>query len=643
MLGKTLGRYAILSELGSGGMATVYRARDTELGREVAIKMMHPHLAKRPEYAERFRREARAVAALRHPHIIEIHDFVSLEDAGSPVTFMVSELVEGPSLADFLEGHERILAEVSALLGAHIADALACAHGAGIIHRDVKPENVLIATGGRVVLTDFGIARVIEGDTMTATGALIGSPSYMSPEQAKGLRPVAASDIFSLGVLLYRLATGRLPFGGKDPLTVITAILKGEYRSPVQVAPGVGTRFDRIVRRCLEAEADERYPSAEELADDLMDFTAEGGLTDGDGELRRYFSAPEAYEASATPVLVATLLDRAERRMAEGSVAAALTLCDRAMTLEPGSSRAERLLAEVARRRQGQRWIWVGAGLVSLAVMAVVAFFALRASWGDASDSARGSAFPPATHLAQALGGSDAGVPLWGLDAALSARDGGEGARPTAPIEDGALADSSHRPPGPASPQERRRPPPARTPGEPSGPSRPAQVTDAGVTRAKEPFGPLRDAGAPRVRPMPAARDGGLQVMVLPFCEVRVGGRRVGQSPMPSPVSLPPGSHEVTCHHAPSGQVFRRQVRIEPGQVLPLRGSVLGETQITVRLTRGDRIRIHSVTYGQGRHALAPGRFRYQLLKGEGALQTGWITIPPGRCTLVDSPTPECR
>jgi hypothetical protein len=132
-------------------------------------------------------------------------------------------------------------------------------------------------------------------------------------------------------------------------------------------------------------------------------------------------------------------------------------------------------------------------------------------------------------------------------------------------------------------------------------------------------------------------------VKVLPFCDVKVDGRPVGRSPMSRSISLSPGPHRVTCRHGPSGKVFRQRVEIEPGRTLRLRGSVLGESRVTFRLKRGDRIRIGSVTYSGGTRRLVPGRFRFQLLKDEGAIQTGWISIPPGRCTLVDTPTPRCR
>ncbi|MDY0003849.1 MAG: protein kinase [Polyangia bacterium] len=631
MLGKILGKYEILAELGSGGMATVYRARDRDLGREVAIKLMHPHLAKRPEYAERFRREARAVAALRHPHIIEIHDFLTLESEGGegpPITFMVSELVEGPALSQTIEEHPRMFPEVAALCGARIAEALACAHGAGIIHRDVKPENILIARGGRPILTDFGIARVLEGETVTATGALIGSPSYMSPEQARGLRPVAASDIFSLGVVLYRAATGRLPFPGKDPLTVITAILKGDFRPAVQVAPLVGNRFDAILRRCLAPEASERFESASELAGALLDFAAEGGLTDADGELRRYFAAPEAFEASTAPRVVETLMDRAERKASSGALAAALGLCDRALCLAPENPRAAQMLSDLAKRSRGKRWLWgLGAGVAVMAgALAVIWTLGGRES-GTVEVPPGLAALPPVQpdaapeSLDAGLGDARAGHG--------ASRDGGFGSAK-------GLADAS--PEGPRVGGRRRiAEPEGRRPPAPDAAVEPRRRHDAGAPVAPR-VSP--DASTPRVAP---ALPGSLQVMVLPFCDVQVDGRAFGSSPMPSAKALLPGKHEVRCLHGPSGSVYSKVVEIEPGRLLSLRGSVLGEAQVTIRLTRGDQLQIGTVSYGPGQRSLTPGSFRFRLLKGGGEVQKGWVTIPPGRCILEDSPVVRCR
>jgi serine/threonine protein kinase len=229
-IGKRLGRFSITGELGRGGMATVYRARDPELGRDVAIKVMHGFLTGRADLEARFRREANAVATIRHPSILNVFDFAP--PAGEEPGYIVSELIEGPGLRGLAEERGgRLRPEVAALVVVRVAEALGAAHAAGIVHRDIKPDNVLIDRAGghaRIVLTDFGVAHISSMDTMTATGAVLGSPAYMSPEQARSEEVGAPSDVFSLGVTFYQLCTGHLPFSGKDPLAIITAILRGQ-------------------------------------------------------------------------------------------------------------------------------------------------------------------------------------------------------------------------------------------------------------------------------------------------------------------------------------------------------------------------------------------------------------------------------
>src|SRR5262249_40705860 len=179
--GDRLGRYELGDELGEGGMATVFRARDRELRRDVAVKVLFPHLARRPDIVRRFHREARAAAALEHPNILRIYDVGGAEADDPP--YMVMELIRGRTLAAEIEQR----GAMAACMGALLADALAAAHAAGVIHRDVKPANVLIAPGGRLLLADFGVARVEAEDSLvTRTGALLGTPAYMSPEQANG-------------------------------------------------------------------------------------------------------------------------------------------------------------------------------------------------------------------------------------------------------------------------------------------------------------------------------------------------------------------------------------------------------------------------------------------------------------------------
>ncbi|MEA3308980.1 MAG: serine/threonine-protein kinase [Chloroflexota bacterium] len=218
LVGKTLGKYRLVEKLGQGGMAQVYKAYQPDLDRYVAIKILHPHLTGDEDFAARFRQEARAIAALEHPHIVRVYDF----DADEGVAFLVMEHLAGDSLKSHLHCREKRmdLEEVERIVGA-LANALDHAHRQGVVHRDLKPSNVLITTNGRPVLTDFGIARMVDTATITESGGTLGTPAYMSPEQCRGEPGDARSDIYALGVLLYQLCVGRVPFNADTPYAII--------------------------------------------------------------------------------------------------------------------------------------------------------------------------------------------------------------------------------------------------------------------------------------------------------------------------------------------------------------------------------------------------------------------------------------
>ena len=275
MIGQTLLQYRVLERLGVGGMGEVYLAEDRRLGRKVALKVLPARLASQPLHLERFRREARAAAALTHPNIVTIY---SVEEAdGLPILTM--ELVEGKTLADLIppEG-----LEIGRLLdiAVQIADALAAAHQHGIIHRDIKPRNLMVDTGGRVKILDFGIAKRllaedaqtvdVGGNTaLTQEGQIIGTIAYMSPEQLRNQPLDPRSDLFSFGVVLYEMATGHLPFQGSTPADQMVAILHLRPQWPGAVRSGLPPRFDEIVARCLERDMQRRYQRAHELRDNL--------------------------------------------------------------------------------------------------------------------------------------------------------------------------------------------------------------------------------------------------------------------------------------------------------------------------------------------------------------------------------------
>ena len=370
-MGGALGRYELGEVLGQGAMATVFRARDSRLGRQVAVKVMNLAMAARSESGERFRREAQAVAAVKHPGIVEIFDFVAA--VPPEPAYIVSELIEGPTLRALQDQRRgRLLPEAAALLILPLAEALAVAHSRGIIHRDVKPENVMIDRGAqetRVVLTDFGVAHVTGLETMTATGALVGSPAYMSPEQARGHDVGPASDIWALGVMLYQVATGQFPFSGRDPLMVVAAITRGVFRRPSQVSPYVSQAFDDICCRCFRLAPEERYPGAEALAEDLRKYLRAAGLPTGSGALRALMEQGDQFDSDVRAKVADAAVTTARGYARKGEFARALAELSRATAYVPKHPEAERLFASISSRR---RWIKVGAvAAVILAVGAV--------------------------------------------------------------------------------------------------------------------------------------------------------------------------------------------------------------------------------------------------------------------------------
>jgi len=266
MIGRQLGNYKIVGELGRGGMAVVYRAYQASLNRYVAIKVLPPHLGFDQEFVERFQREALAAAQLRHPNIVVIHD-VGHEQG---IYFIVMELLEGRTLKEIIEGEGELPVEQATRIVEQVAGALDYAHRRGFVHRDVKPANIFVGDDGHTTLTDFGIAKAAsEAQQLTRTGMLMGTPEYMSPEQAEGVEVDYRTDLYALGVVLYLMLVGQVPFRGTTPHAILHSVI---YEPPPplrRIRPDLSPGIEAVVLKAIDKQPERRYQSGAELVEAL--------------------------------------------------------------------------------------------------------------------------------------------------------------------------------------------------------------------------------------------------------------------------------------------------------------------------------------------------------------------------------------
>jgi serine/threonine-protein kinase len=266
-------RYRITERIGSGGMADVYKAVDETLGRTVAVKVLHARFADDPEFVQRFRHEASAAANLSHPAIVNIYDYGV--EAGT--YYIVMELVRGTDLKAVVKQRGALDPISVAEYGAQICAALSVAHGYGIIHRDIKPQNIVLMPDGGVKVMDFGIARAVDSDA-TQTGSVLGTAQYVSPEQAQGRKLGPESDLYSLGVVLYELSTGKLPFEGDTPVSVALRHVNEEPAPPRSINPQIPPALEAVILKAMQKDPTRRYRSAEEMREDLLRVASGRGV-----------------------------------------------------------------------------------------------------------------------------------------------------------------------------------------------------------------------------------------------------------------------------------------------------------------------------------------------------------------------------
>lgn len=266
MIGRELGgRYEILTRIGNGGMALVYKALDVLLGRHVAVKVLRSQYVHDEEFIQRFRREAQAAASLSHPNVVSIYDVGQEED----IHYIVMEYVDGHNLNEVIQEKAPLQTEEAVRIATQICDALEHAHQNHIIHRDIKPHNILIGKNGRVKVTDFGIARAITQSSITTTGSVIGSVHYFSPEHAKGVSTGEKSDLYSLGIVLYQMLTGTLPFLSESPVGVALMHLQETFKEPREINSHIPQSVENVILKSMRKKPAERYHSASEMLADL--------------------------------------------------------------------------------------------------------------------------------------------------------------------------------------------------------------------------------------------------------------------------------------------------------------------------------------------------------------------------------------
>ncbi|MBT9142596.1 MAG: Serine/threonine-protein kinase PrkC [Dehalococcoidia bacterium] len=269
MIGKILGkRYQVVEKIGDGGTAFVYKGMDNLLNRHVTVKVLRPEYVSDLDFVRRFRREAQAAASLSHPNIVSIYD-VGEEDG---IRYIVMEYIQGQSLKELIDDLGRLPLRMAVDYACQIAHALSKAHKHGIIHRDIKPHNILIGEDGRLKVTDFGIAQAVTASTVTYSDAFLGSVHYFSPEQASGGQTDEKSDIYSLGIVLYEMLTGKVPYSGDSPVSVALKHIQEPFPKPREINSQIPVQVERIIRKAVEKNPENRYFSAREMSGELSNF-----------------------------------------------------------------------------------------------------------------------------------------------------------------------------------------------------------------------------------------------------------------------------------------------------------------------------------------------------------------------------------
>jgi serine/threonine protein kinase len=350
MINRTIKGYEIKQLIATGGMAAIYRAVNATTGQTVAIKILHGHLAQDRDFITRFEREARAAADLKHDNIIDVIGYGETEG----VYYIAMEFVEGKSLKELINAVKFMPHDIALAIAYEICRGIEHAHQKGVVHRDIKPANILIANSGLLKITDFGLAQAQDLTSITVTGAIVGTPAYMSPEQAAGKKIDTRSDLFSLGVVLYEMITGSKPFQGESYSSVIHAILTIPAPKPTNVNPTVSEEVSNILQKMLQKDADKRYQNVNQVSDDIYGYFKAQSVEVPSKQIGAFIKDPERLATNAVQREKDKHLKRAlyYTTLGKTNIDDAIREFVKVQYLDPDNTQAKAHLAELRRKRK---------------------------------------------------------------------------------------------------------------------------------------------------------------------------------------------------------------------------------------------------------------------------------------------------
>src|SRR5215813_4553032 len=600
LVGHHIGRYRILEEIGSGGMSVVYKGLDTALDREVAVKVLHPHLAGKEDSRKRLAIEAKAVAKLQHPNILEVFDFVADD---SQHAYIVTEYIRGQTLRQYAEKHAFDPPEIAAMAIHEVAAALAHAHEAGIIHRDLKPENVMVRDDGAIKLMDFGIAKILDReDRMTMTGALVGSPAHMAPEIIEGQEIGPEADVFSLGTMLYYFSTGHLPFSGPNATATLKKILDGSYEDPRKRAPAVSDGLAEIIAASLARQPSARYPNARRFQEVVFEYLGAVGFPRPGEELAWFFLDPSAYRVQMVARLVENRLQMAQQLVDQKQQVKALSCLNQVLALDAANPQARQLLDEMKRTRRRRSATRRGIAVAASSTAIVALCGALL--WRDRGHSRNLQDSPPPAAIPQT-----ASVPAE--------------PRPSPPVDSSALTSGD---PGLTGKSPNGVAPPTTTPGERSA-----------LERAK-----------PVHPPKKAVDNVKLTLLFRPYGYAQIDGGKRQEQNRRHEFQLAPGTHHLvygcsfceeestTIEVSATGETIRLQVQPKPSSLLfryEPRDAVisLGGKSKTATESEHSPFEI-SFPKGEPR----PQRVEYQVTRPGFKTKADVVNVSPGESKLFE-------